>query len=140
MQFAISDVATTVFAHEFYTATADGYALGAALTEARKAMFTQQLGVEWATPVLSTRTDATHLFDCPTSNPAAAAPTRAVNQQSQNAAPTLLCWHICTFQRLVDVALPRERALSSSCFNKRQVRCSRFCPEGRVADVLYLPS
>jgi len=41
-----------VFAHEFYTATADGYALGAALREARKAMFTQQLGVEWATPVL----------------------------------------------------------------------------------------
>ncbi len=89
MQFAISDVAATVFAHEFYTATADGYALEAALTEARKAMFTQQLGVEWATPVLSTRTDATHLFDRPTSNPAAAAPTRAVNQQSQNAAPTL---------------------------------------------------
>lgn len=84
MQFAISDAAATVFAHEFYAATADGYAFEAALTEARKAMFAQQQGVEWATPVLYTRTDETHLFDRAASNlPAAAAPTLAAEEQRE---------------------------------------------------------
>lgn len=89
MQFAISDGAATIFAHEFYAATADGYALEAALTEARKAMFAQQQGVEWATPVLYTRTDETHLFDRPASNPAAAALASAANPQSEAASPPL---------------------------------------------------
>lgn len=87
MQFAISDGAATVFAHEFYAATADGYALEAALTEARKAMFAQQQGVEWATPVLYTRTDETHLFDRAASNPSAS--TLAANQQSEAVSSTL---------------------------------------------------
>lgn len=83
MQFAISDGAATVFAHEFYAATADGYALEAALTEARKAMFAQQQGVEWATPVLYTRTDQTHLFDRATESLPASALNRNQDTQSR---------------------------------------------------------
>ncbi|MFO7632862.1 MAG: CHAT domain-containing protein [Caldilinea sp.] len=92
MQFAISDAAATVFAHEFYAATADGYALEAALTEARKAMFAQQQGVEWATPVLYTRTDETHLFDRAALNPPAEEPGRESAKQNHTVSavsPTL---------------------------------------------------
>lgn len=89
MQFAISDAAATVFAHEFYAATADGYALEAALTEARKAMFAQQQGVEWTTPVLYTRTDETHLFDRAAANSPVAATILVAGQQGEVASPTL---------------------------------------------------
>ncbi|MFN3982407.1 MAG: CHAT domain-containing protein, partial [Caldilinea sp.] len=84
MQFAISDAAATVFAHEFYAAIADGYALEAALTEARKAMFAQQQGVEWATPVLYTRTDATRLFDRAAESLPAPDPNRSPDMQSNS--------------------------------------------------------
>ncbi len=54
MQFEISDDAAIVFAHEFYAAVADGYAVDAATAEARKVMLGAS-GVEWATPVLTMR-------------------------------------------------------------------------------------
>jgi hypothetical protein len=39
MQFEITDEAAITFAEEFYSATADGYPVDAALAAARKAIF-----------------------------------------------------------------------------------------------------
>jgi hypothetical protein len=63
MQFEISDEAAITFAHEFYTALADGYPLDAALAEARKAIFAQGNDVEWGTPVLYLRSPDGRIFD-----------------------------------------------------------------------------
>jgi hypothetical protein len=84
MQFEITDAAAIVFAHEFYAAVADGLAVDAAITEARRAIFGDAGGVEWGTPVLHLRTDDGRLFsidpslatpapDAPVVAPAAAA-------------------------------------------------------------------
>jgi hypothetical protein len=63
MQFEVTDEAAIVLAHEFYSAVADGYPVDAALTEARRAVFTQGRGVEWGTPVLYLRAPDAHIFD-----------------------------------------------------------------------------
>ena len=55
MQFEITDRAALVFAGEFYAAVADGYAVDAALAEARKAIYADDNDVEWATPCSSAR-------------------------------------------------------------------------------------
>jgi len=55
MQFEITDSAAITFAHSFYTAIANGYPVDAALSEARKAIFTQGNELEWGTPVLYLR-------------------------------------------------------------------------------------
>jgi len=52
MQFEITDSAAITFAREFYGALADNYPVDAALTEARKTIFTQGNKLEWGTPVL----------------------------------------------------------------------------------------
>jgi len=63
MQFPISDQAAILLAHEFYAAVADGYALEAALTEARKAVYGKDNLTEWATPVLFSRLEDNRLID-----------------------------------------------------------------------------
>jgi Tol biopolymer transport system component/nucleoside phosphorylase len=63
MQFDITDEAATTFTQEFYGAVADGYPVDASLAEARKAMFAQGHEVEWATPVLYTRSAEGRVFD-----------------------------------------------------------------------------
>jgi formylglycine-generating enzyme required for sulfatase activity len=63
MQYEISDSAATLFAHEFYTALADGYGVDAALGDARKAIFASGDTVEWGTPVLFSRTLDGRIFD-----------------------------------------------------------------------------
>lgn len=63
MQFAITDVAASAFAHEFYAALADSYPIDRSLAEARKAMFAQSNGVEWGTPVLYMRPAEGHIFN-----------------------------------------------------------------------------
>lgn len=65
MRTAISDAAAATFAHEFYAALADGYAVDAAVTEARKALFTEGQMDEWATPVLFLRAADGRIFDLP---------------------------------------------------------------------------
>ena len=50
MQFEITDAAAIQFAHEFYLAVADGYPVDAAVTEARKGIFSADNDLEWATP------------------------------------------------------------------------------------------
>jgi len=63
MQFEITDEAAITFAHEFYSAVADGYPVDAALAEARKAIFAQGNDVEWGTPVLYLRSPDGRIFD-----------------------------------------------------------------------------
>jgi Tol biopolymer transport system component/flagellar biosynthesis GTPase FlhF len=63
MQFAISDDAAIIFAHELYAAIADGYPLEAALAEARGAIRDEGNPTEWGTPVLYSRAPDGHIFD-----------------------------------------------------------------------------
>jgi len=63
MQFEITDEAAITFAHEFYTAVADGYPVDAAMVEARTAIFAQGNNIEWGTPVLYMRAPDGRIFD-----------------------------------------------------------------------------
>jgi hypothetical protein len=63
MQLEITDRAAITFAGELYAALADGYAVDAALAEARKAIFADENEVEWATPVLFMRVPDGRIFD-----------------------------------------------------------------------------
>jgi TonB family protein len=63
MQFEISDSAAKVFAREFYCAIAEGNPVDAAVCESRKALFNEDFGQEWATPVLYMRSHEGLLFD-----------------------------------------------------------------------------
>jgi TonB family protein len=63
MQFEISDVAAKVFAQEFYRAVAEGNPVDAAVCESRKALFKEEFGQEWATPVLYMRSQEGQLFE-----------------------------------------------------------------------------
>jgi CHAT domain-containing protein len=63
MQFPISGEAAAMLARAFFGAIADGYAVDAALAEARKALFTRGSRDEWGTPVLFMRTPNGKLFD-----------------------------------------------------------------------------
>jgi outer membrane protein assembly factor BamD (BamD/ComL family) len=69
MQFEITDPAAITLAHEFYSAVADGYAVDAALAEARKAIFAQGNDVEWATPVLYLRSPSGAIFSLEPAKP-----------------------------------------------------------------------
>ena len=63
MQFPISDEAATAFSQEFYEMLVRGQPVDAAVTEARRAIFTVSNSVEWATPVLYMRSPDGTLFD-----------------------------------------------------------------------------
>jgi tetratricopeptide (TPR) repeat protein len=63
MQFAITDKAARVFAESFYGALANGYAVDAALVEARAALYVDELAAEWGTPVLFMRSPDGRIFD-----------------------------------------------------------------------------
>ena len=64
MQFEISDGAAILFAEELYTNLIARQApIDAAVSEARKAIYIEQAGVEWATPVLFMGDTDVDLFD-----------------------------------------------------------------------------
>ncbi len=63
MQSEISDAAAKVFAREFYCAIAEGNPVDAAVCESRKALFNEDFGQEWATPVLYMRSHEGLLFE-----------------------------------------------------------------------------
>jgi TonB family protein len=63
MQFEISDAAAKTFAREFYCAIAEGSPVDAAVCESRKALFNEEFGQEWATPVLYMRSHEGTLFE-----------------------------------------------------------------------------
>jgi Uncharacterized protein conserved in bacteria len=79
MQFEITDEAAITFAEELYAAIADGYSVDAALGEARRAIFASGNDVEWATPVLYTRSANGQLFRLTKSSEAA----RQAQEQGQ---------------------------------------------------------
>ncbi len=72
MQFEITDQAALTIAKNFYGSLANGYAVDAALAEARKAIFSQGNDVEWGTPVLYMRSPDGQLFDIERGAPAPA--------------------------------------------------------------------
>lgn len=63
MQFPIFEDSAIEFAHEFYGAIADGFPVDAAISEARKAIFTTGNETEWATPVLFMNSPDGRIFD-----------------------------------------------------------------------------
>ncbi|MCG3140593.1 MAG: Hercynine oxygenase [Anaerolineae bacterium] len=73
MQFEVSDGAALTLADEFYSALADGYAVDAALTHARTAIWAGVNDLEWGTPVLYMRAPNGIIFDLAGVTPALAA-------------------------------------------------------------------
>ena len=65
MQFPVSDTAAITLSSTFYSRLADGAPVDSALTEARKALFGQTSGSEWATPVLFSRSPDNRLLRLP---------------------------------------------------------------------------
>ncbi len=63
MQFPVSDETAITLSHVFYETLAKGHPVDAALTEARKAVFTQVNEAEWAAPVLFMRSPDGRIFD-----------------------------------------------------------------------------
>ena len=63
MQFEITDDAAKTFAHAFYGGLAAGQPVELCLTETRMALFAEGHELEWATPVLYSRTEDGHVFD-----------------------------------------------------------------------------
>ena len=88
MQFEISDDAAKTFAEEFYKAVAEGYPVDAAVSEARKALFTGRFGQEWATPVLYMRPSSGVLFDVQ-QEPKPLAAVQPVQPEPQQAPPPI---------------------------------------------------
>ena len=82
MQFSISDEAAIVFADELFTSLIGRqYAIDAAVSEARKAVFAEVNEIEWATPVLFLRTFDGLLFNftaAPESIPLKVAPLSVI--------------------------------------------------------------
>ncbi len=93
MQFEISDRAAIVFAHELYSAVADGFPIDAALAEARRAIFGSGNDIEWGTPVLYMRTDDGHLFDLlPTDRPGTGGVASALTATTSAALTEMPAW------------------------------------------------
>lgn len=63
MQFEVGEHTADTFSREFYRSLADNYPVDAALTEARKAIYTQGQDIEWGIPVLYMRSPDGQLFD-----------------------------------------------------------------------------
>ena len=63
MQFPVTDGAAIALSQAFYQALADGLPADTALSEARKAIAAQGNPLEWATPVLFSRSEDNRLFD-----------------------------------------------------------------------------
>jgi formylglycine-generating enzyme required for sulfatase activity len=63
MQFPIFEDSAVEFTYEFYGAIADEFPVDAAISEARKAIFTSGNETEWATPVLFMNSPDGRIFD-----------------------------------------------------------------------------
>lgn len=63
MQFEITDKAAIAFSERLYTTLAQGFAVDAALAQARRAIFSSGNDIEFATPVLFLRGADARLFD-----------------------------------------------------------------------------
>lgn len=65
VQFPVGDRAALTLSREFYKALADGSPMGAAIGEARKAIFGMGDRLEWATPVFFSRAKEIWLIEVP---------------------------------------------------------------------------
>lgn len=74
MQFAITDASAKVFSEEFYTAASEFFPIDAAVSEARRAIFSRRNNAEWATPVLYMRPDDEGILFSPITAPMPAIP------------------------------------------------------------------
>jgi CHAT domain-containing protein len=85
MQFEVNERTAVTFSNEFYRSLADNYPVDAALTEARKAIYTQGQDIEWGIPVLYMRSPDGQLFDVEpaTDNQAAHRPSTATTSASE---------------------------------------------------------
>lgn len=82
MQFDIVSERAALLAQEFYRALADDYPVEAALTEARKALFSADAAPDWATPVIFTRALDNRLVETPpTAAQVAASPPSVLPRQ-----------------------------------------------------------
>jgi tetratricopeptide (TPR) repeat protein len=63
MQFAVSDRSAIALAHEFYQAVAHGLPVDSAVSEARKALYSDGDQFEWGTPVLFSRSPDGRIVD-----------------------------------------------------------------------------
>ena len=91
MQFEISDDAAIRFANEFYSSLAAGYPVDAAISEARKSIFTQPNPLEWGTPVLFLRAPDGRIFDvAPPGSSAAPRPPLPEPRDAVNVEPVYI--------------------------------------------------
>jgi hypothetical protein len=63
MQFTVTDEAAITFAERFYSLLVDGFPIDAAVARSRTAIYANDLGVEFATPVLFLRGSQTQIFE-----------------------------------------------------------------------------
>jgi hypothetical protein len=63
MQFEVSEDAARVFARELYRHLTKGTPVDISVSETRRAMFSEVMGVEWGSPVLYMRSRDGRLFD-----------------------------------------------------------------------------
>ncbi|MBV7335655.1 CHAT domain-containing protein [Chloroflexi bacterium TSY] len=85
MQFVISYKASTVLAGTFYRATANGHSVDAAVAEARKAVYLAGNEVEWATPILFSRSPDNRLFELPQDRISGAPNEESIHEISSSA-------------------------------------------------------
>jgi tetratricopeptide (TPR) repeat protein len=86
MQFRVSDRAAVAFPRGFYTALAAGRAVDEAVRSGRIAILGAPHSLEWVTPVLYVRGNATHLFDLALPARAAGPPKPAETEPSLSSA------------------------------------------------------
>lgn len=86
MQFEISDDAALSFARCFYSSVARNHPVDEALADARRGMFADGYGLEWATPVMFTSVADCRLFDVRWEQARAAPPKLSMSLEAQAAA------------------------------------------------------
>jgi TonB family protein len=142
MQFEISDLAAKVFAREFYCAIAGGNPVDAAVCESRKALFNEDFGQEWATPVLYMRSHEGTLFDLVPAGAAVPEPPRTgehiVVDAARKAAELAEAARASEAARVAEAAASaeRERAEKERIENERaeQARIESAKAEKAAAD------
>lgn len=107
MQYQVVDQAAIAFSQEFYAALVDKYPVDAAVSEARKTVFTQGSDIGWGVPVIYMRAPDGHLFDFETLV-SIQAPERVVRATSFAIATFFICALL-----LLGILLSNFRALNN---------------------------
>ncbi len=129
MQFEITDEAAITFAEQLYAAIADGYSVDAALGEARRAIFASGNDVEWATPVLYTRSPSGQLFRVTKRSEAA---ERLAKEQAEREAAERLAKEQA--EREAAERLAKDQAEREAAEQRAQDQAEREAAEQRAQD------